>query len=577
MRMSSLFSQTRRENPADAESPSHQLLIRAGYLRTLAAGIFTYLPLAQRSLNKIAAIMHEEMTAIGGQEICMPVVNPAEIWQRSGRWQRIGAELSTFQDRNGHDMALAMTHEEALASLAHEEIHSYKQLPALLFHIQTKWRDDPRPRGGLLRAREFTMLDSYSLDADELGLDKQYQAHIDAYRNIFERCELPFMMVKSDSGMMGGQDAHEFMFLSEVGEDTLAVCKSCGYSANRQIARFYKQTPQEEEALPIIKQATPHTTTIQALSELLNIPQARTAKAVFMIAEFSHAGQHEEKLVFAVIRGDMEINETKLQKAVQADNLHPATEQDLLHLGIVPGYASPIGLQLPLVVVDDLIPSSPNLVAGANEDGFHLLNVNYGRDFTADIVSDIAAAYEGSPCPKCHHPMQLMRCVEIGNIFKLGTRYSKPMQCLYLDNQGNQQFIQMGSYGIGLGRLLACIAEAHHDENGLCWPASVSPFDVHLISIAGKNSDITALAEKVYDRLIARKLDVLFDDRDERAGVKFKDADLIGIPLRVTISQHTIQEHCAEVKERRQGQGELIPIDDLEDFVQKLMHERNSR
>lgn len=576
MRMSSLFSQTRRENPADAEISSHQLLIRAGFIRQLAAGIFSYLPLAQRSLRKLAALMHEEMAAIGGQEICMPVVNPAEIWRQSGRWQTIGAELTSFKDRNGHDLALAMTHEETLSSLAHEEIHSYKQLPALLYHIQTKWRDDPRPRAGLLRAREFTMLDSYSLDADQEGLDKQYQAHIRAYRNIFQRCQLPFRVVGSDSGMMGGQEAHEFMYLCEAGEDILVLCESCGYSTNRQIARFDKGQPQKEKALPLVKQATPHTTTIQALAKLLNIPPSRTAKAVFVMAEFSGADQKEEKLVFAVIRGDMEINESKLQKAIQADGLHPALEEDLLSLNVVAGYASPIGLQLPLVVVDDLIPLSPNLVAGANQDGFHYLNTNYGRDYTADVIADIAAAVEGSPCPDCGTLMKLERCVEIANIFKLGTRYSEPMQCIFLDRGGVQQFIQMGSYGIGLGRLLACIAEQHHDPHGLCWPASVAPFDVHLISIAGKNSEIHQQAEELYKSLLGQGADVLYDDRDERAGVKFNDADLIGIPLRVTISPQTIEKNSVEVKERLASQFELVALDSLSEYIQKFKHERNS-
>ena len=567
MRMSQLFSQTRRENPADADITSHQLLIRAGYIRPLAAGIFSYLPLAQRVFGEISHIMRDEMNAIGGQEICMPVVNPAELWQETGRWQSIGSELGRFTDKNNHAYALAMTHEEVVSSLAREEIHSYKQLPSLVYHIQTKWRDDPRPRGGLMRAREFTMLDSYSFDRDPEGLEKQYQAHKQAYHRIFSRCGIPYLMVQSDSGMMGGQDAHEFMYLSPIGEDTLVICEHCAYQANRQTAEFHKELPANEEPLPIQKIPTPDVKTIEDLAAFLSISPARTAKAVFFTAEFIHADQVEKKLVFAVIRGDMEINETKLQKAIQANRLLPAEEEEIRSCGAVPGYASPIGLDLPLVIIDDLIPQSPNLVAGANEKDFHLLNVNYGRDFQAHNIADIAAAQAGSLCPHCRTPMLLRRGVEIANIFKLGQRYSQPMNCTFLDENGNQQYLVMGSYGIGLGRLMACIAEERHDEHGLCWPASVAPFDIHLVALTGKEADITAQADRVYQEITQSGLEVLYDDRSASPGVKFKDADLIGVPLRVTIGEKTLSKGCVELKFRQQPQRSEVSLDDLPAYL----------
>ena len=576
MRMSQLFSQTRREMPAETDVPSHQLLIRAGYIRPLASGIFSYLPLAQHVFRRISSIMNAEMERIGGQEICMPLVNPAELWQETGRWHSVGAEMGRFTDRGGHHLALAMTHEEVVTGLAREEIHSYKQLPALVYHIQTKWRDDPRPRAGLIRAREFTMLDSYSLDRDEGGLERQYQAHIQAYGRIFSRCGLPFIMVQSDSGLMGGEGSHEFMYLSPIGEDTIAICAQCGYQANRQTARFHKPLPAEEEPSPMRKIPTPDVKAIEELAEFLNIPASRTAKAVFFRAAFSVSEKMETRLVFAVIRGDMEINETKLQQAIQADDLLPADDELLRSHGIVAGYASPVGLDLPLVVVDDLIAGCPNLAAGANEEGFHLLNVNYGRDYQAHVTADIASAREGDLCARCQSPLTLKRGVEIGNIFKLGTRYSRPMGALFLDETGQQRHIIMGSYGIGLGRLLACVAEEHHDENGLCWPAALAPFDVHLVALTGKDAQPLERASALALEMDEIGLQVLFDDRPESPGVKFKDADLIGIPLRLTISPRSLDRGMVEVKFRRQGNMEEIPLAGIAEYMRQYLHKIQS-
>jgi prolyl-tRNA synthetase len=568
--MSQLFGQTLRQAPTEAEVSSHQLLLRAGFIRQLAAGIFSYLPLAKRSLVKIENIMREEMNAIGGQELTMPVIHPAEIWQKTRRWYQIGSEMGRFKDKNARDMVLAMTHEEVVADLVHKDIHSYRQLPILIYHIQTKWRDDPRPRAGLIRVREFTMKDSYSLDKDWEGLDKQYRAHYQAYFNIFRRCGLPAMAVKSDVGMMGGKMAHEFMYITPIGEDTLLICDGCRYSANRQIATFQKSLPPEEAVQPLEKVVTPDIKTIEALAEFLHIPKSKTAKAVFMIATLSDGEGDAERFVFAIVRGDMDMNETKLTNAIKAKELRPATEEEIISVGAVPGYASPVGLQNVLVIVDDVIPNSPNLVAGANEEGFHLRNVNYGRDYKADIVTDIAAAQDGDACPKCGGSMKAVRGVEVGNIFKLGTRYSDAFGCTFLDQDGKEKPIIMGSYGIGSGRLLACVAEEYHDDDGLIWPISVAPYQVHIVTIPEKsgNEEMSKVATKVYQELQAAQIEVLYDDRDENPGVKFKDADLIGIPIRLTVSPRALKQGGIELKRRNSRERVIIPLDDIISQIQ---------
>jgi prolyl-tRNA synthetase len=571
--MTKLFSTTLRDRPSEADTPSHELLLRAGYIRQLAAGIFSYLPLAHRSLTKIEDIMRDEMNAINGQEITMPVIHPADIWKETNRWYQVGSEMGRFKDKSNRDMVLAMTHEEVVADLVRKEVHSYRQLPMLIYHIQTKWRDDPRPRAGLIRVREFTMKDSYSLDMDLDGLETQYRAHYQAYFNIFHRCGLPVIAVKSDVGMMGGSLAHEFMYLTPVGEDTLLLCDACGYAANRQIAPFQKPTPEKEKLLEIEKVATPEMTTIEDLAKFLEVPKSRTAKAVFMMGLFPEGTDKVEKFIFAIVRGDMEINETKLANAVKASELRAATDEEIKAVGAVPGYASPVAIKDALIVVDDLIPDSPNLVAGANEDGYHLRNVNLGRDFEADIVADIASAEEGSLCPECGKPMRTSRGVEVGNIFKLGTRYSVDMGCTFLDKDGKEQHVVMGSYGIGSGRLLASVAEESRDENGLILPISVSPYDVHLVALKGAEE----MAENLYAELRDAGIDVLYDDREESPGVKFADADLIGIPLRLTLSNRTLKENSVEIKRRDQEQARQVKMDnaiaDIRESIQVLFNE----
>jgi prolyl-tRNA synthetase len=567
MKMSQLFSTTQREVSADAEVASHQLLLRAGYIRQLASGIFSYLPLALRSLRKVEDLLRAEMEAIGGQEISMPVVHPAEIWQRTGRYYEIGSEMSRFKDKNDRDMVLAMTHEEVVAELVSREIKSYRQLPQLVYQLQTKWRDDPRPRSGLIRVREFTMKDSYSLDADWQGLEKQYRAHYQAYFNIFNRCGIDSIAVASDTGMMGGKVAHEYMYLTPIGEDTLLLCDACNYSANRQVATFKRAEAVAEEPLEIEKIATPDTATIKALAELLEVPARRTAKAVFMMATIGDGEEQEDKFVLAVVRGDMEVNETKLANAVKAREMWAANAEEIVAVGAVPGYGSPVGVKGALVVVDEGVAESANLVAGANEAGFHLKNVNCGRDYEADIVTDIAAAQEGDGCPRCGVAMRTSRGVEVGNIFQLGTKYTEAMGGSFLDANGKAQPVIMGSYGIGVGRLLACVAEEYHDDNGLVWPISVAPYQVLITLLAKGEGETQDAAEKLYADLEARGIEVLLDDRRENPGVKFKDADLIGIPVRVTVGDRGLKNGLVEFKLRRDVDRSELPLAEAVDHI----------
>ncbi len=568
MRLSSHFGLTLRETPAGIEAPSHKLLLRAGFIRQLGQGLFSYLPFAHRSITRIENILREEMNRIGGQEMTMPVVHPAEVWRRSGRYDSVGPEMARFRDRRDSDLVLAMTHEEVVADLCRTEIQSWRQLPQLVYHIQTKFRDDARPRAGLIRVREFTMKDSYSLDRNPEGLDRQYRAHYAAYFRIFGRCGVPSIAVGSDVGMMGGKQAHEFMYLSPVGEDTLILCDHCGYAANRQVARFRKAPATAEEPLPVEPVDTPGASTIRDLAAFLDIPESRTAKMVFMIGGLD--GGTREELVVAVIRGDMEVNETKLAGAVGASWLQPAPDDAIRQAGAEPGYASPVGLTAGIVICDDAVVTSPNLVAGANRPGVHLRNLNAGRDYEPGIVADIANADDGFPCTSCGKPLGASRGVEVGNIFQLGTRYAESAGARFLDEHGNEQPIWMGSYGIGSGRLLACVAEEHRDRHGLRWPMTVSPFDVHLISLGGQSeADRNAVAEadRIHDRLTEAGLEVLHDDRDERAGVKFADADLIGIPLRVVIARRALAEGGAEIRLRGDRSSRNVPLERLAEVL----------
>ncbi|MSS70737.1 MAG: proline--tRNA ligase [Candidatus Latescibacteria bacterium] len=563
MRYSHLFTQTLREAPSEAEAISHRLALRAGLIRPLAAGIFSYLPLGLRVKQKIEAIVRQEMAATDGCEVLMPVVQPSELWQESGRWQGVGPELMRLKDRSGREMCLGMTHEEAATDLARQVIRSHRQLPLSIFQVQTKFRDEPRSRGGLIRVREFTMKDAYSFHADEADLDRYYERQYRAYQNIFRRVGLAeaVIAVESDTGMMGGTQAHEFIYLNPIGEDTLLICDACGYRANRQVAVCAKEAPEAEALLPLRDVATPGCRTIADLAAFLKVPTRRTAKAVFLAGTV--AGK--ARLVFAVVRGDCDLNETKLANAVGASDLRPATEEEIRAVGAEPGYGSPVGLSgEALVVVDDRVAGSRNLVAGANREGVHSLNVNVGRDFQPGLVTDLVAVSEGMPCPRCCAPLRSARGIEVGNIFKLGTRYSERMGATFLDEGGKARPLVMGCYGLGIDRLLACLIEAHHDDRGIVWPAAVAPFQVCIVVVNSKTPKGEAeAAEKIYQALWEAGVEALLDDRDERAGVKFNDADLIGIPLRVTIGARGLEKGCAEVKRRREEGIADVRLEDL--------------
>lgn len=565
MRRTSFFCRTLRENPADADTASHQLLLRGGYIQPLAAGIFSFLPLGQRVKQRVEQILREEMLAIGGQELELAVVQPAELWRETGRWETVGKELLRFRDRAGRDVVLAMTHEEAVADLLRKQVRSHRQLPVLLFQFQTKFRDEARPRAGLLRTREFTMKDAYSCHATVEDLDRYYPIVKQAYLNCFRRTRLDVRAVEGDVGMMGGTDSNEFMLISEVGEDQLALCDACGYAANIEVAAFCKPTPPTEPALPLEEVATPNTPTIASLAALLGVQAARTAKATFFIGG--------ERLIFAVVRGDMDVNERKLANVVGAAELLPANATELAAAGVVAGYASPIGVHGVTVVVDELVARAPNLVAGANRAGYHLLNTNYGRDYGADVVADIAAVYAGAPCPRCGGPLRLVRAIELGHTFKLGTRYSTALGATFLDEQGRAQAIVMASYGIGVGRLIAAIAEVHHDERGLIWPASVAPFQVYLIGLDLQLEPVRAAAEEIYRQLLAAGIETLYDDRPEHAGVKFNDADLLGMPVRLTLGRRSVQQEAVELKLRAEGNVRLVSLPDAVTQVGKLLRD----
>ena len=559
MRVSRLFGTTLREVPSDVDIVSHQLLLRAGYVRQLAAGIFSYLPLAQRSLQKIERILRQEMNAIGGQEINMPVVHPAELWQKTGRWYEIDDTMARFVDRRGRDMLLAMTHEEVVADLAASDVHSYRQLPMLVYQIQTKFRDELRARGGLIRVREFVMKDSYSLDADFDGLVRQYIAHYNAYLRIGARAGLKLTAVESDVGMMGGKAAHEFMYVTPIGEDTLALCPDCDYAANLDVADFVKESEESGPAKSIDKVHTPGTKTIEELAAYLDIPARRTGKVVFLVGSFGP--DQPTKVILAIVRGDMEANQVRIANLTSALALRPAHPEEIEEIGAVAGFASPIGVDRSkvVVIVDDLVAGSANLVLGANQTDHHLLNTNCGRDYQPDIVGPIAGAFEGARCAQCGGgTLKLLRGVEVGNIFQLGTRYSEPMGATYTDEEGDEHPIVLGSYGIGVGRLLACVAEEYRDERGLALPITVAPYEVSLVSLARAEATARA-AEELYQELQTARVEVLFDDREASAGVKLADADLRGMPIRMLVSERSLKQGSVEIKRRIGKEAELVP------------------
>ena len=564
MRLSELFFATLRDDPAEAEMPSHRLLLRAGYLRQLGSGIYSLLPLGFRVTQRVEGVIREEMDRIGGQEMEMPVVHPAEIWKDSGRYFKIGPELLRFKDRGERDMVLAMTHEEVVALLLRDIVQSYRQLPVIVYHFQTKFRDEPRSRGGLVRVREFVMKDSYSCDLDEAGLDESYRRHYEAYEQIFERLGLDAIAVGADVGIMGGTGAHEFMVLNDYGEDTLVLCDSCGYAENQQIAEVRKPAPDGEEPLPMEDVETPDATTIDALATFLGVPRSRTAKAAFFVTG-------DDRFVVAIVRGDYDVNETKLVNALKArGGIRPAQLEEIKARGMEAGYGSPLGAQDAVVVVDELVERSPNLVAGANRVGWHVKNVNVGRDYRPDLVTDITNAREGDACVRCGSPVKLRKGIEVGNIFKLGTDFTVAAGAYYLGEDGERHPIVMGSYGIGLGRNLACIVEAHHDDKGIVWPDQVAPYAAHLVELgAARDAAVRETAERLHASAAAAGRDILYDDRDESPGVKFTDAELLGMPWIATVSPRSLAGGGVELTRRATGERSMEPIETIEGYLRE--------
>jgi prolyl-tRNA synthetase len=565
MRFSKLFGKTLRQAPAEAESVSHQLLLRAGMIAQEAAGIYSYLPMGWRVLKKIENVIREEMDKSGGQELMLPVLQPFELWQQSGRYVSFGRSLFTLTDRKEHTLALGPTHEEVITDLVHRYVQSYRELPILLYQIQTKLRDEPRPRGGLLRVREFIMKDLYSFDADEAGLDESYQSMCQAYTSIYARLGLPALMVEADSGAIGGKDSHEFMVLTEGGEDEVIYCSHCGYAANVEKAQFAKKKNTAEASLSLEEIATPGTKAIDEVADFVGVPTSQTLKSVFYHAD--------GEFIFVIIRGDLEVNETKLRNVLKCSELRLATEGEVDEAGLVPGFASPIGVKGVRVVADDSITSGSNFIVGANKPGYHFRNANYTRDFRVDLMADIALVQSGDSCPRCQGKLSLARGIEVGHVFKLGTFISERFGASFLDNDGASRPIVMGCYGIGLGRLLAAIVEQSHDDKGIIWPFSVAPYQVHLCPLSLEKSAVLPIAERIYQELQEEGIEVLFDDRNESPGVKFNDADLLGIPLRLTLSTRTLQTQSVEAKWRTEKEAHLLPLDNLAVRVKKLLDE----
>jgi prolyl-tRNA synthetase len=534
---------TLRDDPADAEAISHKLMVRAGLVRQLAAGIYVYLPLGLRVIEKVNAIIREEMNGIGGQEIEMPVLHPAEIWQQSGRWDAIGGEMFRLKDRNGRDMCLGMTHEEVIAWLAAREIRSYRDLPQIWYQIQTKERDEARPRSGLL-----LMKDSYTLDPDAAALEVSYNAHKDAYCRIFDRCGISYVVVQSDPGMMGGSGSHEFMAPSAAGEDDVALCDGCGYAANVELARGVPSAPPVGQGKKG-EVATPGARTIAEVSAQLKIDPAATIKTLVFMGP--------EGPVLALVRGDHALHERKLARALQAEARPAHPEEVKQHLGVAPGSIGPVGARGARIIADESLRRGAYVV-GANRDGFHLAGVIPGQDFACEWA-DLQVALAGEGCPTCGKPLRIERVIEVGNIFKLGTQYSVPLEATYLDERGQQQPIVMGSYGIGPARIAAAAVEQRHDADGIVWPWAIAPFHVHLVPVAVKDAAQMAAAEEIYRDLRAAGFEVLMDDREERAGVKFKDADLLGIPLRVTVGNALAKEGVVELRQRGTRADRRVP------------------
>ena len=566
-----LYAPTLREVPSDADVVSQQLMLRAGFMRKTANGLYSFLPLGWRSIKKIEAIVREEMDRASAQEIMMPILQPAEIWKESGRWNAYGAEMMRINDRHDNEFCLGPTHEEMITTLVKNEINSYRQLPVNLYQIQSKFRDERRPRYGLMRSREFIMKDAYSFDVDEAGLDESYKSMYDAYTRIFTRCGLTFRPVEADSGAIGGSGTHEFMAIAEAGEADIVYCTKCDYAANIEIGKpgIMKQ---EEEALQELSVVdTPNASTIEAVAEMLNLPLHKTIKAVV----FSIDG----KVVLAIVRGDHEVNEVAVQHAVLG-SVEPemATPEELEKVGLTAGFISPVGLKQTeefAIVVDESVMESYNVCGGANKKDTHYVNINPKRDFNVDdiIIAPIRLITDDDVCPTCGGALEHAKGIEVGQVFKLGTKYSEALQATFLDQNGRPNPMIMGCYGIGVSRTLAATIEQYHDENGIIWPRSIAPFEAVIVPINAKDEALMSTSQTIYSALQNAGVDVLLDDRKDRAGVKFKDADLIGHPLRITVSKNTLENNEVEIQIRKSGEAITCAIDSVATKVTELLQD----
>lgn len=567
MRVSQLLVPTLRETPAEAEVISHQLMVRAGFIRKAAAGVYTLLPLAWRVIRKIEQIVREEMDRQGGQEIMMPIIQPAELWQESGRWDVYGPELFRLKDRHGRDFCLGPTHEEIITDLVRGEVSSYKQLPLLLYQIQNKYRDERRPRFGLMRGREFIMKDLYSFDRDEAGLDISYNKMYQAYTNVFQRCGLVFRPVEADSGAIGGNDTHEFMVLADSGEALVVYCpqEPCGYAANVERAVSPPDLPNvPEDPRGLEEISTPGWKTVEQVTGALHIEPRKIIKTILY--------ETEKGIAAALVRGDREVNEIKLQKALDVLRLEMAGPETVQRItGAKVGFAGPVGLKDVRIVADTEVEAMNNAFCGANKDDYHYKNVKPGRDFRWEICTDIRFVRAGYPCPSCGSPLEEARGIEVGQVFKLGTKYSKVLGAGFLDENGRSHPIVMGCYGIGVTRTMAAAIEQNHDENGIIWPAAIAPFHVVVIPVSNKDPRQVEMAEIIYHNLTGAGLEVVLDDRNERPGVKFKDADLVGYPLRITIGSKALAEGRVELRHRGTGEVEMLPEKDVTSRVKEIL------
>jgi prolyl-tRNA synthetase len=565
MHWSKFFIPTLREDPSEAEIISHKFLLRAGMIRKLASGIYNFLPLGFKALKKIENIVRCEMNKAGALEILMPLVQPAELWKETGRWDAYGKELLRFKDRKEHDFCLGPTHEEVVTEIVRRDVKSYKELPLILYQIAVKFRDEIRPRFGIMRAREFIMKDAYSFDADWDGLEKSYQLMYETYEKIFTNCGLKFKAVEAHTGAIGGDISHEFMVLAETGEDLIAFCEKCGYASNIELTPAISgESYSSEPKKPLEKVYTPGVRTAQEVADFLGLPVSKITKTLIYIVE--------EKTAIAVcVRGDHEVNEVKLEKLFSGKTFRMANEEEVRNIvGASPGFIGPKDLKIK-VIADKALEGYPNFVIGANEDEYHYINANLGSTFKPDIVADVRKATLGDLCPKCREPLSFTRGIEVGHIFKLGTKYSEPMKAMFLDKDGKMKPFIMGCYGIGVSRILAATIEQNHDEEGIIFPWQIAPFQIAIVYL---KEDFKEIAEKVYKNL-SQNWDVILDDREERPGVKFKDMDLIGIPLQIILGKSYEKNRELEVKIRKTGERKYIKIEELENFVRNFENEKN--